>query len=517
MNKPQRPGPKIALRLPEEIYIDSLAERIGAFGAIVGKDLNGLEPLITAQLNGEEQLRVETDADATIKMVTERDGWKRLVPCTLCLATGCHVDDCAIVAKLHVHRTPKGLKPYRGELSFWAEHEATGQRYPLRRPPYVANLKECCKLASQVLEDVDYKDAHKMIRFELMTEADPIIVLSDGYRKPFSLRLIQTDDESGAVRIDCAPLLRSPNCPKQYHVLSYAAYHDEESLRVLADLAQPEDTPYGWANRLEDGNRVDRDNLDGLCHYLMNVVARLYDDERVTPGSALIRYDGGARLCFCTGLVGRASGRYIYGVCGDRDADGVYHSVKWVENDFHGTIRDPLLPPEADNKNHGLPFPADWTREPAALICRYTKIGKVEDHINWNHILHDRRERLTSIRFADLTPSDPKWEAAARQEILRAIYEARKKVQGNYRYVMPGFYKGKITIQLPLCLGGGNVPNAYLVLVDQGPEKPYRAPTLLTPAMAYNNARAISPQERSAWEESLFRHIRLDMDLDGMD
>ena len=503
----------VAIQFPSSIYVEDIDKSIRTLRKIAGRDLRELGSYITEQLNGEKELYVEmpSNADAP-KLVKRRDGWKSLVPCTLCLATNCLVDECEIIVKLHVSKNSRGSQPYQGKLSFWAEHEATGQSYRLERPPYVENFDECRTLAALVLEDVSGNEVSEMIRFELMTMDKPVIMLCGGGIS-YSLRLIQPEDEKENVRIDCSPLLNSDKCPRQYRVLSYAAYNNTENLRALADLAQPENTPCGWANRLEDGKHVDRDNLDGLRYYLMNVVARLYDDEQVAKGSALIRYDNDTKLCFCTGLVGRATGRYIYGVCGNKDANGVFHSVVWVENDFCDNERNSLLPPEIDNKNHGLPFPANWTREPDALICQYSKIGKFEDNTNWTHILYDHRERLSTLGFCNVSPEDPAWEPAAKQAIIKAVYEARKRVQGNYRYVMPGFYNGRISLQLPLCIAGRGVPDAYLVLIDQGPNKPYFSPTLLTPMMAYNNARAITPQERSAWEY-LFHEIQMDLDIE---
>ena len=59
---------------------------------------------------------------------------------------------------------------------------------------------------------------------------------------------------------------------------------------------------------------------------------------------------------------------------------------------------------------------------------------------------------------------------------------------------------------MPLLLDGSEHANAFLVLVENE-DGVYEAPTLLTPSMAYYNARAITPQETAVWEDCFFAEI----------
>jgi hypothetical protein len=155
-----------------------------------------------------------------------------------------------------------------------------------------------------------------------------------------------------------------------------------------------------------------------------------------------------------------------------------------------------------------LPKPANWTREPGALICQCEKLIGLESRINLEHILfHDAHaERFPPNFFVQRAGLKVFNSTKARKCLLTALKKACQEAQRNPRYAIPGYYQGRITLQLPLLLDGSEHANAFLVLVENE-DGVYEAPTLLTPSMAYYNARPIAPQESATWKDIFFAEI----------
>ena len=75
-----------------------------------------------------------------------------------------------------------------------------------------------------------------------------------------------------------------------------------------------------------------------------------------------------------------------------------------------------------------------------------------------------------------------------------AIDNAKERVLRNYKTAIPQYYRGKVQLLLPLCLGSPNIAELALVVEDHG--EFYRASTCLTLDMAYNNARQLARPDR---------------------
>jgi hypothetical protein len=79
---------------------------------------------------------------------------------------------------------------------------------------------------------------------------------------------------------------------------------------------------------------------------------------------------------------------------------------------------------------------------------------------------------------------------------------AINRVKANYRTAVPQYYKSQIQLLLPLCLQGTNKADLVLTIGRQAYNPPqsgkftYSAATVLTVAMAYQNARLIARPER---------------------
>ncbi len=134
--------------------------------------------------------------------------------------------------------------------------------------------------------------------------------------------------------------------------------------------------------------------------------------------------------------------------------------------------------------------PARYFANPAELVYDPTR----ELVPNLDHILGARDERWP----AEL----PEDEVQRRIMLDGAIREVGKRVRMNWHLAVPQFYwpssdrDGRIQLLLPLRLAG-NRP-AHLALVVDRRDEVYVGYTILTLAMAYNNARLITRPE-SDW------------------
>ena len=86
--------------------------------------------------------------------------------------------------------------------------------------------------------------------------------------------------------------------------------------------------------------------------------------------------------------------------------------------------------------------------------------------------------------------------------INNSINETIKRIESNYKTVVPQWYKGKIQLLIPLYLTSGVRPDIALVISKNEPTRQYFGHTCLTCEMAYNNARLIAKPE-SYWLDPL--------------
>jgi len=130
-----------------------------------------------------------------------------------------------------------------------------------------------------------------------------------------------------------------------------------------------------------------------------------------------------------------------------------------------------------------LPEPIDFFEDCPNLLYFETRMNVTP---NMDHIYNDNRSRLP-LKLQELD------RESAIMLLNGALEKAIKKVKRNNRIVVPQFYQGNIQYLLPLFILGDTIP---LVLEKQPNE--YRANTILTLDMAYNNARLLMKPE-SSW------------------
>jgi hypothetical protein len=143
-----------------------------------------------------------------------------------------------------------------------------------------------------------------------------------------------------------------------------------------------------------------------------------------------------------------------------------------------------------------LPERATYFDDPSELL--YNPV--YEFRIQYEHIVNDRVERF---------PEHLRDDERRRTELVRqAVQHAQFRVEQNYKTAIPQFYwgnrdptdPGRMQLLLPLCLE--DVSRAELALSVDRVGQVYRAATVLTLDMAYNNARLITRPDRE-WLEPI--------------
>jgi hypothetical protein len=256
------------------------------------------------------------------------------------------------------------------------------------------------------------------------------------------------------------------------------------SLRELAGLAQPEDWNYRMATSEKE--------LPILRNYVVHSFRRAHYQEDV----AFSERDGKPVACFNTGLL---TPHYepIFGFFVEQTRD---YPQPWF---LQGFCRESDYRLMAFQK---LPAKASYFDNPAELVYDPTH----EFRIHYEHIVNERVDRF---------PAHLRNDEARRTELLRqAVQHAKFRVEQNYKTAVPQFYwgsrdpkdPGHLQLLLPLCLE--DVGRADLALsVDQFGEV-YRAATVLTLDMAYNNARLIARPDREWLEPIAAENVEEDYD-----
>jgi len=245
------------------------------------------------------------------------------------------------------------------------------------------------------------------------------------------------------------------------------------SLLMLAGLAQPEDWNYRQA--------TSEAAVPILRNYVVYTFRRAYYQDKV----AFEKKDGAPVSCFHTGLL---TPHYepIFGLFIEQARDD--RSQPWFLKGFYRESDYQLM---AFQK---LPSRATFFDNPAQLLYN----PEYEFRIQYEHIVNDHVDRF---------PAHLRNDEARRTELVRqAVQHAKFRVGQNYKTAIPQFYwgsrdpteAGRLQLLLPLCLE--DVGRADLALSVDLLGEVYRAATVLTLDMAYNNARLIARPDRE-WLE----------------
>jgi len=233
----------------------------------------------------------------------------------------------------------------------------------------------------------------------------------------------------------------------------------EPQLTDLAALAQKEN----WDYRLTKSPRP----FPVLRSFIFYTFARLEAEGKIAeaPGTKDERV-----ACFNTGLATERQEAIF----------AVFHQNKGVTPDSPPWVLDHF----AKESDRGLTFfaqrpdIANYFTDPSELLYD-TRIDLVVDV---DHVIGDNRERFPTELQGN--------EFATRSALDNAVSSAKRRVRRNYKTAIPQFYRGSLQLLLPLCLV--RQERADLGLVVARENQVYRASTVLTLDMAYNNARLVA-------------------------
>lgn len=126
---------------------------------------------------------------------------------------------------------------------------------------------------------------------------------------------------------------------------------------------------------------------------------------------------------------------------------------------------------------------ANYFQDPSALIFDVN----LDIVPQWDHILYDEEnfERIPE----QLRNNGRDF---CQNVISGAIEGVKKRIEANYKTIVPQMYKGNIQLLAPLYLTNNNTPDLALVLSLSEDRTVYFGHTCLTIEMAYNNARLIA-------------------------
>lgn len=237
----------------------------------------------------------------------------------------------------------------------------------------------------------------------------------------------------------------------------------DQKLEELAGLAEPE----SWDYQSAASDRA----KPILFNYVKYTYTRLAEEEKIELSA------DGQHTVFNIGLV-TPNQEPIFALFSKNaipDRQNWFLS-KWVRKGQHDLVRF----------DH-LPEMAHYFDRPAALVY---DCGK-ELRANVEHIIADNKERFPE-------PYKSMADYALQTFLKGAIDNAIERVRRNYKTAIPQYYRGKIQLLLPLCLGNPQKADLALVAEDHGAF--YRASTCLTLDMAYNNARQLARPDRD-WLE----------------
>lgn len=266
----------------------------------------------------------------------------------------------------------------------------------------------------------------------------------------------------------------------------YASWSPEKLLK-LAGLAQPDEWEYKHTSSPKP--------LPILRNYVAYTFRRAHFQGRVLE---VTDPDGKKYAAFHTGLLTPHYER-VFGFFkeqGHKELPQAWHLTDFVGESDRRLIRFQKLPEKATYFDD----PSDLLYDP-----------RLDLRVQYEHIVNDRVERF---------PLSLRSDERRRTEATRiAVERAKFRVEQNYKTAIPQFHwdrasgsdlAGTLQLLLPLCLE--DVSRADLALSVDKVQGVYRAATVLTLDMAYNNARLIARPDKE-WLEPLSADGSTDSDV----
>ena len=204
-----------------------------------------------------------------------------------------------------------------------------------------------------------------------------------------------------------------------------------------------------------------------LRNYIYHTFSRLEAEGKIAEATG----EKGCRVaCINTGLATERQ-EAIYALF-IQNAQAALGSPNWILDGFR------------KESDRGLTYFAqrpdlpNYFTEPGELLYD----TRVELVVDIDHVIGDNHDRFP----AEIQNN----EFAIRGALDGAISAAKRRVRRNYKTAIPQFHRGRLQLLLPLCLVRPD--RADLALVVARENQVYRASTVLTLDMAYNNARLVA-------------------------
>lgn len=232
----------------------------------------------------------------------------------------------------------------------------------------------------------------------------------------------------------------------------------DQKLEQLAVLAQKENWEYRHATSTY--------KRPILRSYLYYTFPRLQAEGKIAEAKT----KDGPLACFNTGLVTERQ-EPIFALLTEFKNPSAGDPA-WILKGFHRESDRPLT-------HFGQrPDIANYFVDPSELLYD----TRIELVVDVDHVTGDNKERFP-VQLRDN-------EYALRGALDGAISAAKRRIRRNYKTAIPHFYRGRLQLLLPLCMVAPE--RADLALVVGRENEVYRAATVLTLDMAYNNARLIA-------------------------
>ena len=246
----------------------------------------------------------------------------------------------------------------------------------------------------------------------------------------------------------------------------------------LRILATNELSPEKWSSS-------GRSDYNILKNYIRYTFEKLWDEREQVPDGEKqdYIYEDDDQACFNTGLFDK-TWQPVYFYCVKNKYQGYQ---KYEFNVFFNeyTIKFTHMPP-APVANLRRP---NYFDDPSALIYN-VKLNIVPQ---WQHIIYTNENFLRIPEAIRVMGQD-----MCRNVISGSIETVQKRIQANYKTVVPQWFNKKIQLLAPLYLTNPEKPDLALVLSLSDDKTQYYGHTCLTTEMAYNNARLIARPE-SYW------------------
>jgi len=240
-------------------------------------------------------------------------------------------------------------------------------------------------------------------------------------------------------------------------------------LKVLATTELP----------LEKWSYAGKDDFGILKSYLYFTFEKLWQEREQVPEADRNKYIymDDKVACFNTGLYDK-SWQSVYFYC-VKNPIGDLQEWKFISFYNSYTIKFS----DISNAEVSELQRASYFDEPNTLIYDI----KLDIVPQWDHIL---RDETNFMRIPEQLRANGK--EFCQNLIDGAIRSVRKRIEANYKTVVPQFYNGKIQLLVPLYLTNPDNPDLALVLSLSDDKTLYYGHTCITTEMAYNNARLIA-------------------------